>query len=103
LLDHLRKNRQKPFKSICYYPVDSIIKQEWANNLVLIDYLVAYSEFGKQETLKRLDREIYVIPHGVNTGEFYPLPQDEVKNFRAKYFGQLADKFIITNVNRNQG
>jgi len=102
LLDHLRKNRQKPFKSICYYPVDSIIKQEWANNLVLIDYLVAYSEFGKQETLKRLDRDIHVIPHGVNTGEFYPLPQDEVKNFRAKYFGQLADKFIITNVNRNQ-
>jgi len=89
LLDHLKKNRSKPFRSICYYPVDSIIKQEWADNIKDVDYLVAYSEFGKQETLKRVDRDILVIPHGVNTRDFYPLPP-------------LSDTFIITNVNRNQ-
>jgi len=102
LLEYLKNNRTKPFRSICYYPVDSIIKDEWAANIKNVDYLVAYSEFGKQETLKRIDRDILVIPHGVNTREFHPLPKEEVMNFRKQYFGPLADKFIITNVNRNQ-
>lgn len=102
LIPHLKNNRSKPFKSILYYPVDSIIKQEWADNIDPADYLVAYSEFGKQETLKRLDRDIEVIPHGVNTAEFYPIAKDEIMGFRKQYFGAVADHFIITNVNRNQ-
>jgi len=103
LIPHLRKNRSNPFKSILYYPVDSIIKQPWAENIEPSDYLVAYSEFGKQETLKRIDRnDIRVIPHGVNTVEYHPVDKDKAEGFRKQYFGHLADKFIITNVNRNQ-
>lgn len=103
LMQYLRANRSKPFKSILYYPVDSIIKQEWANNIEPSDVLVAYSEFGKNETLKRINRpDIEVIPHGVNTAEYYPLPDEEVQSFKKQFFGSLSDHFIITNVNRNQ-
>jgi glycosyltransferase involved in cell wall biosynthesis len=104
LIPHLRKTRAKPFKSILYYPVDSIIKHKWAANIAPADYLVAYSEFGRQETLKRLpDREdIRVVPHGVDSRQYFPVAKDEVSNFRKQYFGPYADHFIITNVNRNQ-
>jgi len=69
----------------------------------VIDNLVAYCEFGKDESLKILpDRDIEIINHGVNTKEFFPRPDNEVEAFRKQYFGALADKFILTNVNRNQ-
>ena len=103
LIPNLKKNKAKPFKSILYYPVDSIIKQPWAENVNPADYLIAYSEFGKKETLKRIDRpDMEVIPHGVNTTEYHVLPEEEVAKFKKQYFGQFADHFIITNVNRNQ-
>ena len=103
LTEHLIKHRDKPFRSILYYPVDSIIKQPWAENIKPANYLVAYSEFGKRETLKRIDRpDIEVIPHGVNTAEYYPLPKEEVDKFKKQYFGPFANHFIISNVNRNQ-
>ncbi len=103
LIPHLKKNKPKPHKSICYYPVDSIIKQKWAENIQPVDYLVAYSEFGKQETLKRIDRpDIRVIPHGVNSAEYFPIAKEEIEAFKKQYFGPYADHFIITNVNRNQ-
>jgi len=103
IMEHLRKNRAKPFKSILYYPVDSIIKQKWAENVNPADYLVAYSEFGKKETLRRVDRDdIRVIPHGVNAREFFPMEGESIEKFRTQYFGPYRDYFIITNVNRNQ-
>ena len=104
LMPHLKENRQKPFKSILYYPIDSVLKPEWGENIKLADYLIAYSEFGRQESLKVLpDREdIRVIPHGVNTVDYRPISSHDVAGFRQQYFGPHADKFIITNVNRNQ-
>ena len=104
LVPHLKANRQKPFKSICYYPIDSILKPEWGKNIDVIDTLVAYCEFGKQETLKTLPdkKDIAVINHGVNVNDYYPLSTNEIKAFRERYFGSQASKFIITNLNRNQ-
>jgi len=103
LIPHLKAQRQKPFKSIVYYPIDSMLKPEWAKNIDVIDTLVAYCEFGKQETLKALpDRNIRVINHGVNTKEYFPLSDNEIEAFKSQYFGPQADKFIITNLNRNQ-
>ncbi len=104
LISYLKMNRKESFKSIMYYPIDSILKDEWGKNIDPIDYLVAYTEFGRQESLNVLPNreDIMVIPHGVNTKEFYPISVDEIKEFRQHYFGPLADHFIITNVNRNQ-
>lgn len=107
LMPHLKKIKGDTFRSVCYYPMDSTIKPEWANNISYVDQLVAYANFGKQTTLKSLPgRDIKVIPHGVDTKEFYPLKDgpgaEEFKAFKNQYFGTLKDKFIITNVNRNQ-
>jgi len=103
IISHL-KNQGKKFKSICYFPVDGTPKEQWIKNISVVDYPVAYSEFGKREAEKAYADcpELDVIPHGVNTEEYKPLPEEEVKDFRTRYFGPHADKFIFTNLNRNQ-
>jgi len=104
LIPHLKKNRTKPFKSILYYPIDSILKDNWAANIDTADHLIAYSEFGRQESLKPLPHreDITVIPHGVDSRQYFPVAKEERDNFRKQYFGPYADHFIVTNVNRNQ-
>jgi len=104
LLPHLKMNRPKPFKTILYFPVDSILKEKWARNIEGADHIVAYSEFGKQEALKTMPNreDMIVIPHGVNTMEYHPLPRTEAMAFRQDYFKEQANKFIVTNLNRNQ-
>jgi glycosyltransferase involved in cell wall biosynthesis len=103
LVSYLKENKKRPFKTIMYYPVDSIIKEDWYQNIDPLDKLVCYTEFGKQETLKHTSRgDIDVIYHGVNTKDFNVLPEQTVADFRKQYFGDSADKFIFMNVNRNQ-
>ena len=92
----------KKFSWIYYYPVDAPLEEKWVKNTIdLADIPVAYTEYGKKETQKFTSKEIEVIPHGVNTKEFYPLKNK--KELKEKYFGkEHANKFIFTNVNRNQ-
>lgn len=103
LIPHLRLNGKK-FKSICYYPIDGEPKEQWIKNISVVDFPVAYCEFGKEMSKKMYPdvSELAVIPHGVNTREYYPHPDADVKAFREKYFGSQADKFVFTNLNRNQ-
>ena len=46
-----------------------------------------------------LRTKLKVLPHGNNSKEYFPT---EIGDFRKSYFGDNADKFIITNINRNQ-
>ena len=94
----------KEFRSICYYPVDGVPKEQWIRNIDACDYTVAYSQFGKRESMKALPsmKDPLVIPHGVNTKDYFVLPEKDMRAFRAQFFGSQADKFIFTNVNRNQ-
>ena len=103
-LYQLAKERgKKPFKTVMYYPVDSVIKKEWYDNIKVVDKLVCYTEFGKKETLVNdPNRDVEVIYHGVNQREFFPLPKDKVLEFRKRYFGSQSDKFIFANISRNQ-
>jgi len=103
LLEKL-KSAGKTFKSICYFPIDGIPKEDWIKTVDSADNLVAYSEFGKRMSKEAFPavQEMQVIPHGANTTDFKVLPSDEVENFKRMYFGKHADKFIITNLNRNQ-
>lgn len=103
LIPHL-KSKGKDFRSICYFPIDGVPKPKWIKNVNVVDYLVAYSEFGKAEAMKAIDdcQELDVIPHGVNTTDYYVHTEDNVKAFRANYFNRHKDKFIFTNLNRNQ-
>jgi len=103
LMPHLKANRKNPFESIVYYPIDSILKKEWAKNIEVVNTLVAYCSFGRDETLKVLpNNDVRIINHGVNTREYFPLQKQQITSFRNRYFGSEADKFIITNLNRNQ-
>ena len=98
------KNNGKKFKSICYFPIDGVPKEQWIKNVSVVDYPVAYSEFGKKMAKEMYSEcpELDVIPHGVNTADYHPLPREQVEEFRARYFGAHADKFIFMNLNRNQ-
>lgn len=98
------QGKEKKFRSICYFPVDGVPKSKWIDNINAVDYPVAYSQFGLDEAKKAFPnlKETLTVPHGANTKDFYKLPEEEVKSFRAQYFGPAADKFIFTNLNRNQ-
>lgn len=109
VMQHIKKEKReqnkKTFKSIFYFPVDCHIVNELTRNLDFFDVLVTYTEFGRNEVLKfkpELKGKIKVVPHGNNSKDFYELPPEEKKAFKKEFFGDNADKFIITNVNRNQ-
>jgi len=107
VLEHIRQEKKeenkKVFKSIFYFPVDCKLIYSLVRKLEFFDVLVTYTEFGRKEVNRlRPELKVKVVPHGNNSKDFYPLPKDEVEAFRKEYFGENADKFIITNVNRNQ-
>ena len=103
LLAHLNQHRTEPFKTVMYYPIDSILRPAWYNNIKDIDKLVAYTDFGKDAFLKHdVTKDIDVICHGVDVKEYHVAPTDKVADFRKQYFGPHAEKFIFMNVNRNQ-
>lgn len=99
------RNGRTVFKSIYYFPVDFALTPNLTKDLEFFDYLATYTEFGKSQVLRlkpRLEPKLHVIPHGNNPEEFNVLDEKTAMDFRRKYFGKNADKFIITNINRNQ-
>lgn len=100
------KNNQKLFKSIFYFPVDFKLMDILVKDLEFFDCLIAYTEYGRKCVLDLrpdLKGKVKVIPHGNNPKDFYRLPLNEILEFKEKYFGKHnLNKFIITNVNRNQ-
>lgn len=109
VLQHIKNEKKesnkKSFKSIFYFPVDCHIVEELTKDIEFFDLLVTYTEFARNEVLRfkpELKGKIKVINHGNNSKDFYPMPDAEKKAFRQEYFGDNANKIIITNVNRNQ-
>jgi glycosyltransferase involved in cell wall biosynthesis len=104
--DEKKKANQKSFKSIFYFPVDVQLFDRFTDDLEFFDCLVAYTEYGRNEILRlkpELKGKVKVVPHGNNPKHFFPIEDKEaVSKFKQEYFGINADKFIITNVNRNQ-
>lgn len=95
----------KNFVSVGYYPVDGVPKKEWIDCMNMLDTPVTYTEFGKRESIlacPEIADKLQVVPHGINAEDFFPLPEDVTANFRKQYFAHHAEKFIVTNVNRNQ-
>ena len=95
----------KKFKSIIYFPIDGVPKQEWVEAMAVADYPVTYTKFGFNECKKAyppIKDNLRIIPHGANVKDFYPVDYKNLMEFRTRYFGPLADRFIVTNVNRNQ-
>jgi len=113
--------RRKPFKTIMYYPTDSIIKPMWYLNLSFVDKLISYTKFGIEETKKAanmlesmvqvgskeqinfdLVNDIDVIYHGFSDTDYFPVDKQAISEFRRHYFKSRADDFIFMNINRNQ-
>jgi glycosyltransferase involved in cell wall biosynthesis len=101
-----------PFKGrtriVSYSPVESTgLSPDWTRNIAVADRFVVFSEFAKEETLRSLEAAAYdlleVIPHGVDTSAFYPLPVKYAKQ-RLNVFAdeELRDSFLVLNAHRNQ-
>jgi len=103
----IQAGKAKSFSSIYYYPFDCPPKPSWVEKAVAsFDYPVPYTEYAREETRRYLGDVVdsfKVIYHGTNTKDFYPLPQEQIQTIRKALFGVNADRFIVTNVNRNQG
>lgn len=100
-----KKENKKDFKTIIYFPADFQLMPAFVKDLEFFDAIVTYNEYSRQAVLKwnpDLKKRIKVIPHGTNTTDFFPLSEPEILNFRKEYFGDNSEKFIVTNVNRNQ-
>jgi len=103
-----RDELARKYKIVHYFPIDAEPKPEWVTDCVsLVDYPVVYTEYGKEAVLAidpSLEDRLQVIYHGTNTSDFHYIEdREEVKEFRHNYFsGKADDKFLITNVNRNQ-
>jgi glycosyltransferase involved in cell wall biosynthesis len=109
VLEHIKKekkeNNQKGFKSIFYFPIDCRIIKELTKGLEFFDLIVTYTEFARNEVLRfkpNLKGKIKVMPHGNNFKDYFTISKEESLEFRKSYFGDNAEKFIITNINRNQ-
>ena len=88
------------FKFVGYFPMDSYgwygclndTMEEW-------DAAICYTKFGAEETLNAgVKKPIWVIPHGVTPGQFYPKDKAECR----KQLNLDPNDFIVFNGNRNQ-
>ena len=108
VLQHIKQdkkdNNKKVFKSIFYTPVDNVrLIYPLVKGLDFFDTLVTYTEYGRK-LIKDINPnlKVKVVPHGNSSKDFFPMAEEDIKKFRQEYFGENADKFIITNINRNQ-
>lgn len=89
-----------------WVPVDCAPVQ--AENLVAIQHakwLWSMSKFGHEELKKALpDKEIFYVPHGINTDVYKPVDREESRAKLSKVVGaDLTDKFIFISVAANKG
>jgi len=112
-LEHLQKAAAKP-RIVFYSPVESgPIAPEIMKRLGGLSRYVVFTEYGRQEIESglRIVREndlafqfpdLEVIPHGLATEKFFPLP-DKAEARRRMRLDDAAhrDAFIVLNANRN--
>jgi len=93
-------HKQGKFKFVGYLTMDSY---NWLGgidpHINVWDAVIAFTEFGAYEFLKAgINRPITVIPHGLDTGVFYPKNKKEAR----KELKLSEDIFICFNGQRNQ-
>ncbi len=113
-LEHLRKAKPQP-RLVFYSPVESgPIAPEIMQRLSGVSRYVVFSEYGRGEieAALRSVREkdpafefpaLDVIPHGVATEKFFPLPggKAEARSRMRLNDAEHRDAFIVLNANRN--
>ncbi len=133
-MEHLQPYMEAGGKVILYSPIDSKpINHQWIAAILNADKFIVYTQFAKEvidtsiqswrdkvESGNVPDEElrfknVEVVPHGVDTTIFYPLPDSVDKAGRVVLPGRLNAKrqvypnqedflnsFIVLNANRNQ-
>lgn len=111
LSESLAKNNPRA-KTVYYMPVDSSVEAAWMEAVQSADVPVAYTEYGRNEALKKLPRKfnpatLRVIPHGCDTSIYRPMEDPE--KIRRELFHSPnskpfveSDDFLIVNCNANQ-
>jgi glycosyltransferase involved in cell wall biosynthesis len=103
----IQRSKPKTFSTIYYYPFDCAPREEWVTQVVAaFDFPVAYTDYAKEETRKFIGPmadNIDVIYHGTNTKDFFPFDEAQKSEARKQIFPTLDGKFLVTNINRNQG
>ncbi|MEY2551958.1 MAG: D-inositol-3-phosphate glycosyltransferase [Verrucomicrobiota bacterium] len=112
-LEYLRKAQWRS-QIVFYSPVESgPIAPEIMQRLGGVDRYVGFTEYGRQEIESALRPvrendaafpfpDVEVIPHGVATEKFFPLPDKSEARRRMKLDGsEHRDAFIVLNANRN--
>ena len=88
---------------IGYFPIDSEIRQDWAETMALCDTTVFYCQYGADQFRKFFPNHPYeIIFHGTDTETFHPVDEKEKQSIRMAFFPHAQGKKIVTNVNRNQ-
>ena len=89
------------FKFIAYFPVDSAYYvSSMLSYISDWDFAITFSiEQAQRLMAQGVQPKLFgVVPHGLDQGKFYPIPQTEAR--RALRLPE--DKFIVLNANRNQ-
>ncbi len=94
-------------KIVVYFPVDGEgYRKDWFDDFDMVSQTCVYTEFGKKQI-----HDVYpgmnvkIIPHGIDTEDFYPIKEDRQEFKNEFYDGNKTidpDSFIIMNANRNQ-
>jgi glycosyltransferase involved in cell wall biosynthesis len=112
-LEHLRRATPRA-KFVFYSPVESgPIAPEILQRLSGVARYIVFTEYGRREieialtSVRQIDPafqfpELEVIPHGVATEKFFPLPDKTEARRRMKLDdANHRDAFIVLNANRN--
>jgi glycosyltransferase involved in cell wall biosynthesis len=89
------------FKFIVYFPIDSqAYMPDMLSNIPHWDMAITFTVGSAHRILAHNigASRLGVLPHGVDTGRFYPMEKSEAR----KALGLPEDKFIVLNANRNQ-
>jgi len=109
LLNGLKKwkkeQRERIFKMMIYFPVDSIIAGDYLEGLKFFHKSVTYTNYGAEMIFNQTKDADYtydlsIIPHGIDTVNFFRMPDDQRLALREKY-GLPKDVYIFGTVNKN--
>lgn len=102
-----KKKEKRPFsKLITYSPIDSPIRKCDVYGFEYINSIFTYTEYAKKQMEfvdPKLKGKIRILPHGVNTKDFYRLTDKEILEAKIDLVGKSKKgHFIFGTVNRNQ-
>jgi len=91
---------------VCYFPVDCTVRPDLSGMLASAEVIATCTEHGRRETAKAVigGRSPLVIPHGVDTRAFKPLPPEERQAARQRFrraHGLEPETFVVCSVAAN--